>query len=571
MPSFQDFPLQPTTRAVLASMQITDPTPIQAEAIPALLAGKDVLGQSATGSGKTLAYGIPLIERLAKNKRVAQALVLVPTRELAVQVNSVLSTFAAPRRLTTALLVGGRRYEKQISALRYGAQIIIGTPGRIKDHLEQGNLVLRDIRICVLDEADQMLDSGFGPEIEEILETSPETRQMALFSATMPGWISKLEEKFLKDPVKVTITPEAGAQSTIEQIAYQVPRGKKVEALCTLLTSTQGETSLIFGRTKLGVERLGEQLSNLGFAVGTFHGDKSQRAREDVLMAFRRGQVQMLLATDVAARGLDIRGITQVINYELPDSDELFTHRIGRTGRMGRYGKAVTLLAPADMGRWRRMSRGFGQPVALQKMVLNEDAVLSRPVAKPEIKQPRDLERDSEQVLLEDEDSQVVTLNDRPRRERSWSQETQGAYTRKRPYERTRSDFPARKPARHNDTFVEVERPARRVRHTEVFVETEGQAHARARRTALFGESERSDRRQERRAEMFEKPRQPYGDKGREGKRGAGKPSRFGKDEGKAPGKGKKSTFSPFDARSGKRTSGGPRDARRTRDRISSR
>ncbi|GHO64483.1 DEAD-box ATP-dependent RNA helicase CshA [Ktedonobacter sp. SOSP1-52] len=562
MPSFQDLPLQPATRAVLASMQITEQTPIQAEAIPALLAGKDVIGQSATGSGKTLAYGIPLIERLAKNKRVAQALVLVPTRELAVQVNSVLSTFAAPRRLTTALLVGGRRYEKQISALRYGAQIIIGTPGRIKDHLEQGNLVLRDIRICVLDEADQMLDSGFGPEIEQILETSPEDRQMALFSATMPTWIAKLQEKFLKDPVKVTITPEAGTQSTIEQIAYQVPRGKKVEALCTLLGSTQGEISLIFGRTKMGVERLGEQLSNLGFAVGTFHGDKSQRAREDVLMAFRRGQVQMLLATDVAARGLDIRGITQVINYELPDSDELFTHRIGRTGRMGRYGKAVTLLAPADMSKWRRMSRSFGQPVAVQKMALNDEAALARPMVMSEGKQARDLERDSEQALLEDEDTQVVTLNERPRRERSRFQETQRTYPRKRPYERMRNEFSARKPERSTDTFADAERPARsRVRHTEVFVETEGQAHARAKRAELFIEPELPARRQERRAATFEKPST---DKTREYKRGTGKPSSFGRGEGK----GRKPAFSSFDTRPGKRTSGG---AARTRDRISSR
>lgn len=554
MPSFQDLPLQPATRAVLASMQITEQTPIQAEAIPALLAGKDVIGQSATGSGKTLAYGIPLIERLAKNKRVAQALVLVPTRELAVQVNTVLSAFAAPRRLTTALLVGGRRYEKQISALRYGAQIIIGTPGRIKDHLEQGNLVLRDIRICVLDEADQMLDSGFGPEIEQILETSPEDRQMALFSATMPTWIAKLQEKFLKDPVKVTITPEAGAQSTIEQVAYQVPRGKKVEALCTLLASTQGEISLIFGRTKMGVERLGEQLSNLGFAVGTFHGDKSQRAREDVLMAFRRGQVQMLLATDVAARGLDIRGITQVINYELPDSDELFTHRIGRTGRMGRYGKAVTLLAPSDMSKWRRMSRSFGQPVAVQKMVLNDEAALARPMGMSEGKQARDLERDSEQALLEDEDTQVVTLNERPRRERSRFQETQGAYTRKRPYERTRNEFSARKPERSIDAFADTERPApSRARHTEVFVETEGQAHARAKRAELFIEPGLPARRQERRAATFEKPST---DKTREYKRGTGKPSSFGK--ARKPG------FSSFDTRSGGA-------ARHTRDRISSR
>ena len=346
MPSFQDFSLQSATQAALASMEIIEPTPVQAEAIPALLAGHDLVGQSATGSGKTLAYAIPLVERLARDKRVVQALILLPTRELAVQVNTVLSQLAASRRLTTALLVGGRAYGKQISALRYGSQIVIGTPGRVKDHLERGTLTLTQLRVCVLDEADQMLDSGFAPVIEDILATTPDTRQMALFSATMPDWVAKIQEKFLKDPVKVDITPGMGGQSTIEQIAYQVPQDQKIAALCTLLRSTEGESSLIFGRTKYGVEKLGKQLSKLGFVVGTLHGNKSQRAREEVLSAFRRGQLQTLLATNVAARGLDIQGIYQVINFELPESSELFTHRIGRTGRMGRQGKAITLLAP---------------------------------------------------------------------------------------------------------------------------------------------------------------------------------------------------------------------------------
>lgn len=383
MPSFNDFSLQPATRAVLASMEITEPTPIQAEAIPALLAGNDVVGQSATGSGKTLAYGIPLVERLARDKRIVQALVLVPTRELAVQVNTVLSQFAASRRLSTALLVGGRPYGSQISALRYGAQIVVGTPGRVKDHLDRGTLVLNQLRLCVLDEADQMLDIGFAPVIEEILTTTPDTRQMALFSATMPDWVATLQKKFLKNPVKVAITPTMGAESTIEQIAYQVPQEQKMAALCTLLHSTGGESSLIFGKTKFGVEKLGKQLSNLGFTVGTLHGNKSQRAREEVLTAFRRGQVQTLLATNVAARGLDIKGIYQVINYELPESSELFTHRIGRTGRMGKQGKAITLLVPADVPKWRRMARSLGQTVALQKLVIDQEAMVTLPPARP--------------------------------------------------------------------------------------------------------------------------------------------------------------------------------------------
>ncbi|GCE30782.1 hypothetical protein KDA_62660 [Dictyobacter alpinus] len=382
MPSFQDFSLHAATRAVLAKMEITEPTPIQAQAIPALLAGSDLVGQSATGSGKTLAYSLPLVQRIS-DKRVVQALVIVPTRELAVQVNAVLSKLAASRRMTTALLVGGRPYNSQMSALRYGSQIIVGTPGRIQDHLERGTLVLSQLRICVLDEADQMLDSGFAPAIEEILATTPDTRQMALFSATMPTWVAKIQEKFLKDPVKVSITLADGGQSTIEQIAYQVPQEQKMAALCTLLNSAEGESSLIFGKTKFGVEKLGKQLSKLGFTVGTLHGNKSQRAREEVLSAFRHGQVQTLLATNVAARGLDIQGIAQVINYELPESSELFTHRIGRTGRMGRQGRAITLLAPSDVRKWRRMSQNLGQAVSLERLTIAEDALEAKPFVRP--------------------------------------------------------------------------------------------------------------------------------------------------------------------------------------------
>lgn len=396
MPSFDDFHLQSATRAVLAAMEIIEPTPIQAEAIPALLAGKNVVGQSATGSGKTLAYGIPLVERLAR-ERMVQALVLVPTRELAIQVNAVLSELASSRRISTALLVGGRAYGKQLSALRYGAQIVVGTPGRVKDHLDRGTLVLSRLRMCVLDEADQMLDSGFAPAIEEILASTPDTRQMALFSATIPGWVEALQQKFLKDPVKVEIRPATGMQSSIEQIAYRVPQEQKMAALCTLLHSAEGESSLVFGKTKYGVEKLGKQLSKLGFTVGTLHGNKSQSAREAVLTAFRRGQVQTLLATNVAARGLDITGIDQVINYELPESSDLFTHRIGRTGRMGRQGKAITLLVPADVPKWRQMAHNLGQVVTLQQLVIDEGAFVTLPLASPEALRTQKRVQDDEQ------------------------------------------------------------------------------------------------------------------------------------------------------------------------------
>jgi ATP-dependent RNA helicase DeaD len=444
MPSFSDFSLQSATRTMLAKMEITEPTPIQAEAIPALLAGKDLVGQSVTGSGKTLAYGIPLVERLAKDKRVAQALVLVPTRELAVQVNAVLSKLASSRKLATALLVGGRAYSAQMSALRYGSQIVVGTPGRIKDHLERGSLVLSHLRICILDEADQMLDSGFGPVVEEILATTPDTRQMAFFSATMPDWVDKLQQKFLKDPVKVSIIPATGEQSSIEQIAYQVPQEQKMAALCTLLHSTEGGSSLIFGKTKFGVERLGKQLSKLGFTVGTLHGDKSQRAREEVLTAFRRGQVQTLLATNVAARGLDIQGIAQVINYELPESSELFTHRIGRTGRMGRQGKAITLLVPSDVPKWRRMARNLGQPVALQKLAIDEEAAVAAPPARPEILVMQEYEQDHELRPVRERDrNHVSPTQERSRRVRPIQDRRAASDLKNRRKERVIREIPA--------------------------------------------------------------------------------------------------------------------------------
>lgn len=469
MSSFNDFSLQPATRAVLTNMDITEPTPIQAEAIPALLAGQDLIGQSATGSGKTLAYGIPLVERLARDKRFVQALVLLPTRELAAQVNAVLSKLAASKRLTTALLVGGRSYGPQVSALRYGAQIVVGTPGRVQDHLERGTLVLNQLRICVLDEADEMLDIGFAPAIEEILTTTPDTRQMALFSATMPEWIIKLQERFLKDPVKVSITASMGEHSTIEQIAYQVPSDRKMAALCTLLNSAEGESSLIFGKTKFGVEKLGKQLSGLGFTVGTLHGDKSQRARDEVLNSFRSGQVQTLLATNVAARGLDIKGIHQVINYELPESSELFTHRIGRTGRMGRQGKAITLLSPADMFKWRRMSRSLGQAVSLQRLNIEDGDVVAIPFARPEPVLPVRQEREQNSESRPGRNRQFSSFQGRDRRGRA------GRDRYERPvYERTtyeRDSYETERAAASSFSAPEAprereQRPARRDRRT---------------------------------------------------------------------------------------------------------
>ncbi len=434
MPSFNDFQLLPATLSALANMEITEPTPIQAEAIPVLQAGKDLVGQSSTGSGKTLAFGIPLVERVARDSRQVQALVLVPTRELAIQVHAVLGKLAASRRLSMALLVGGRPYGSQMGALRFGAQIVVGTPGRVKDHLDRGTLVLNHLRVCVLDEADQMLDSGFAPAIEEILTSTPDTRQTSLFSATIPDWVATLQKKFLNNPVNIAITPEMDVPGTIEQIAYQVPMEQKMAALCTLLQSTEGESSLIFGRTKYGVEKLGKQLSKLGFTVGTLHGNKSQSAREAVLTAFRLGQVQTLLATNVAARGLDIQGIDQVINYELPESSELFTHRAGRTGRMGRQGKAITLLAPSEVSKWRRMTRNLGPSVALQRLTIDAETLvtLANASARPEATVTQEYEQKSTSTSGMDRRQKEHSNNRKSTRTGAWQSE--GASSSERSY-----------------------------------------------------------------------------------------------------------------------------------------
>jgi ATP-dependent RNA helicase DeaD len=343
--------------------------------------------------------------------------------------------------------------------LRYGSQIVVGTPGRVKDHLERGSFVLSHLRMCVLDEADQMLDSGFAPVIEEILATTPNTRQTALFSATMPDWIATLQKKFLNNPVKVDITAAPGTQSSIEQIAYQVPQEQKMAALCTLLHAAEGESSLIFGRTKFGVEKLGKQLSKLGFTVGTLHGNKSQRAREEVLTAFRRGHVQTLLATNVAARGLDIQGIDQVINYELPESSELFTHRVGRTGRMGRQGKAITLLVPSEVPTWRRMARHLGQGVALQRLVIEEQVLVTPPLAPPEASETPEHEQNGKSQLVRDR-TQFSPGQERGRHAQSEHDSDRASSRKRQQKERVASATPARRPAWQPEGFPLPERPS---------------------------------------------------------------------------------------------------------------
>ena len=357
---FPGMTLRAVTRAALSRMEITEPTPIQKKTIPLLQAGRDVIGQARTGSGKTLAFAVPLAERCDPSLRKVQALVLVPTRELAIQVAGVTEAIASPQRLHCTLLYGGRSLNPAYTALKNGAQIVIGTPGRTLDHLRQGTLDLRSVRFLVLDEADEMLDRGFARDVEAILSRTPSNRQTALLSATMPEWVAKTAAKHLRNPALVEVDADLQALPAVKHLVYTIRKSDKMDALQTLLDRRDGAAVLVFGRTKHGVKRLTKQLVALGYPVAALQGNLSQNARERVMADFRSGATPILVATNVAARGLDIDGIAQVINYDLPDSEQLFTHRVGRTGRMGRSGEAVTFITPDEEKKWREIDRSLG-------------------------------------------------------------------------------------------------------------------------------------------------------------------------------------------------------------------
>ena len=342
-------------------MNIETATPIQSEAIPHLLAGRDVIGQAYTGSGKTLAFALPLVEQIDSDEKQLQALVMCPTRELAQQVGGVLDQLTRGAGIRTAVVFGGRAIGPQQDEIRAGAQVVVGTPGRILDHLNRRSMRLDKIRFLVLDEADQMLDRGFAPDVERILSRTSKSRQTALFSATTPEWVHKVSAKYLKNPVVIESEPEMGDEPDIDHVVYEIWGGDKFAVLCRLLDEPTSGSTLVFGRTKYGVRNLAAKLRRQGYKVGELQGNLNQQQRDRVLNAFRDGKTPILVATNVAARGLDILHIERVINYELPETHELFTHRVGRTGRMGRSGRAITLLAAADLPKWHEIERGLGR------------------------------------------------------------------------------------------------------------------------------------------------------------------------------------------------------------------
>jgi ATP-dependent RNA helicase DeaD len=342
-------------------MGITTPTAIQERAIPILLGGRDVIGQAQTGSGKTLAFGLPMMERCDGQQRHVQALVLTPTRELARQVGQVLTALGKGAGIKVVMVYGGRPFGQQEAALASGAQIVVGTPGRVLDHLKRGTLKLERLRMLVLDEADNMLDQGFAPDVERIVGRTPGSRQTALFSATIPSWVQKIGAKHLSDPEVLTAEEGDGSDPDIDHVVVEAYTEDKFRVLQRLLAEPTEGGTLVFGRTKRGVRNLGQRLETQGYRVAVLQGNLDQKARDRALDKFRSGQVPILVATNVAARGLDILHVERVINYELPETHELFTHRVGRTGRMGRTGRAITLVSAADLPKWQAIERGLGR------------------------------------------------------------------------------------------------------------------------------------------------------------------------------------------------------------------
>ena len=331
-----------------------EPTPVQRETIPLLLDGRDMLAQAATGTGKTAAFALPMLQRLAEGaggRRRTRGLILVPTRELAMQLSEAIHKYARGSSLEVAPVYGGASMAQQVRALQRGADVVVATPGRALDHLRRGSLDLTSLEMLVLDEADEMLDMGFADDLEAILAATPEGRQTALFSATMPARILSIAQKHLRDPQRITVAhekPAAGKLPRVRQLAYIVSRAHKPAALQRVLDITSPTSALVFCRTRLEVDELVETLTSHGYRAEGLHGGMQQRQRDVVMNRFRSGKTDLLVATDVAARGLDVAQLSHVFNYDLPSAPEAYVHRIGRTGRAGREGTAVTLMEPRE-------------------------------------------------------------------------------------------------------------------------------------------------------------------------------------------------------------------------------
>jgi ATP-dependent RNA helicase DeaD len=365
--------------AAIKDLGYEAPTPIQARTIPPLLAGRDLIGQAQTGTGKTAAFAIPILQALDLGQAQVQALVLTPTRELCIQVAEAIHTYSKHMgRVRVIPVYGGQALQPQLRHLRAGAHVVVGTPGRIMDHLRRGTLSMAGLKTIVLDEADEMLRMGFIEDVEWILAQIPGPRQTALFSATMPKEIRRIAERHLKDPTVVEIEHKTLTVPTVEQRYVHVSERQKLEALSQILEFEPSEAVLVFVRTKIAAADLGERLQARGYAAEAMHGDMSQAQRESVIRRLRSGQAEIVVATDVAARGLDVGRITHVINYDIPHDPETYLHRIGRTGRAGRAGKAVLFVTPREQHMMRQIERFTRQRIEAMKTPTRADVAARR-------------------------------------------------------------------------------------------------------------------------------------------------------------------------------------------------
>ncbi len=381
MTTFADLRLAPDILAAVHDVGYEVPSPIQEQAIPPLLEGSDVIGQAQTGSGKTAAFGLPMLQYVDPREHEVQGLVLTPTRELCIQVTQALRAYGARKGVDVVAVFGGAPIRTQQAQLRAGGHIVVGTVGRVKDLISRHSLLLHSCRFVVLDEADEMLDLGFLEDVERILSLTPSSRQTALFSATMPPAIRRLADQYLYRPVTVRVQTATLTVETVEQFALEVSAREKPDRLLEVLQSEQPEQALVFVRTKIRCEQLFRALRDRGLNVKALHGDMTQGARDGVMISFKDGRLPLLVATDVAARGLDITGVSHVINYDVPTSPDVYVHRIGRTGRVGRSGRAITFYEPRQRRDIEAIEKNAG--VKLAPWVKNAHVAPTAVTARP--------------------------------------------------------------------------------------------------------------------------------------------------------------------------------------------
>ena len=411
MTTFRDLGLSEDILTALDELGYENPSPIQEQAIPELLAGHDVIGQAQTGTGKTAAFGLPLLQYLDPSSPETQAIVLTPTRELCIQVTQALRAYAEHIDVNVVAVFGGTSVRDQAARVRTGAHVIVATVGRMKDLIGRGALVLTGTRYVVLDEADEMLDLGFIEDVERILRMCPNGRQTMLFSATMPPPIARLAETYMYDPVTISITPKKLTVDAIEQAYVEVEPKDKTNRLIEVLEAEEPEQAIVFCRTKIGTARLDRTLRDRRLPSKALHGDMSQGQRDGVMISFKEHKSPLLVATDVAARGLDIEHVTHVINYDLPNNSEIYVHRIGRTGRVGRTGRAITFVTPKERGEIERIEREV--KTSIGEWEAPEDRIEHAP--RPKRRHPRRTDESDSEVVWDRSESKPAAV--RARRE----------------------------------------------------------------------------------------------------------------------------------------------------------